>query len=66
MSGDELYDDDVTSGVIDPPKPYAPGRVAGCSTCDRDPEGRQLMPPHTASDRCESGKHDHCSCDTCF
>jgi hypothetical protein len=41
-------------------------RVAGCSTCDRDPEGRQIMPPHDASDRCESGRHNHCSCDTCF
>jgi hypothetical protein len=41
-------------------------RVPGCPTCDRDPEGRALMPPHDASDRCESGKHPHCSCDTCF
>jgi hypothetical protein len=36
-----------------------------CSFCDKyrdDP----MMPPHTASDRCESGKHSHCTCDTCF
>jgi len=68
MSGDELYDDDVTSGVIDPPKPtpHREYRDAGCSTCARDPRGMQMMPPHQASDRCESGKHNHCSCDTCF
>jgi hypothetical protein len=23
-------------------------------------------PRHEASPRCESGKHPHCSCDTCF
>jgi hypothetical protein len=36
-----------------------------CSYCDQfgdDP----MMPRHTPSDRCESGKHPHCTCDTCF
>ena len=23
-------------------------------------------PPHFASSRCESGRRNHCSCDTCF
>jgi hypothetical protein len=41
-------------------------RVEGCSTCARDPEGNQIMPPHDASNRCESGRRSHCSCDTCF
>jgi len=41
-------------------------RVAGCPTCDRDPEAKQMMPPHDASEHCESGKHEHCSCDSCF
>lgn len=34
-----------------------------CSFClAHDGEG----PPHSASSRCESGKHNHCSCDVCF
>jgi len=41
-------------------------RVEGCSICATDPERKQMMPPHDASTRCESGSHTHCSCDTCF
>lgn len=33
-------------------------------------EGKRLFdifaPRHKASNRCESGKHPHCTCDTCF
>lgn len=25
-----------------------------------------FAPRHKASNRCESGKHSHCTCDTCF
>ncbi len=25
-----------------------------------------FVPSHKASNRCESGKHPHCTCDTCF
>ena len=46
--------------------PARNSRVAGCPTCDRDPEGKELMPPHHASLRCESGFRPHCSCDICF
>lgn len=35
-----------------------------CSYCD-GVKG-DFHPPHDASDRCESGKHNHCSCDECF
>lgn len=53
--------------VVKPdPRPARRSRVAGCSTCDRDPEHKKMMPPHDASARCESGKRSHCSCDTCF
>jgi hypothetical protein len=41
-------------------------RKPGCPTCDTDPDGKAMMPPHEASSKCESGKHTHCSCDTCF
>ncbi len=36
-----------------------------CSYCDayRD-EG--MCPSHDASEWCKSGKHEHCTCDTCF
>lgn len=39
--------------------------IANCPFCAQhgaDP----MMPYHDASDRCESGKHPHCTCDTCF
>lgn len=38
-----------------------------CLYCDRErAAGNHFHPPHDASPRCESGKHSHCSCDTCF
>ena len=38
-----------------------------CRTCDNNrDENNEFHPPHDASDRCESGRHPHCSCDTCF
>lgn len=33
-----------------------------CPVCARG----GMMPPHNASPRCESGGHEHCSCDVCF
>lgn len=36
-----------------------------CAYCDKwrtDP----MIPSHTPSERCESGKRPHCTCDTCF
>ena len=35
-----------------------------CNYCDG--EKGTFHPPHDASERCESGMHAHCSCDTCF
>lgn len=41
--------------------------VGVCKTCDEmRKEKSDFHPPHDASPRCESGKHNHCSCDTCF
>jgi len=44
-----------------------------CSFCRREfydktprPDHLPFMPHHKASDRCESGKRPHCTCDTCF
>lgn len=47
------------------PPAWAYRRPLGeCATCDKEGDG--MMPSHTASDRCESGKHNHCTCDACF
>lgn len=38
-----------------------------CAYCDREREaGNSFFPSHTASTRCRSGSHNHCTCDTCF
>jgi len=47
-----------------PPKPVKRHEVDGCPFCERF-KG-QMHPSHDASDRCESGKYDHCTCDVCF
>lgn len=36
-----------------------------CSYCDEH-RTDSMMPRHTASERCESGRHNHCTCDTCY
>lgn len=38
-----------------------------CEYCDREREADcDFHPSHDASDRCQSGKRPHCSCDSCF
>lgn len=38
-----------------------------CAYCDRErADGCSFHPSHDASEDCYSGKHPHCSCDTCF
>lgn len=38
-----------------------------CVYCDREREqNNNFHPYHDASDHCKSGKHPHCTCDTCF
>lgn len=38
-----------------------------CAYCDRlVREDITFAPPHDASPNCESGGHNHCTCDTCF
>lgn len=36
-----------------------------CKFCDAHGDN-DMMPSHDASPRCESGKRNHCTCDTCF
>ena len=51
------------------PKPRRQQLPPGeCAYCDREraQPGQSPMPPHDASRFCESGKHNHCTCDTCF
>lgn len=37
---------------------------AVCPTCVKFKD--QLVPPHYASPKCESGRYNHCSCGICF
>ena len=41
-----------------------------CPTCVQEKLGHKtlspMMPNHKASPRCQSGGHNHCTCDTCF
>lgn len=37
-----------------------------CSELFNHPTLSPFMPSHTASVRCRSGRHNHCTCDTCF
>lgn len=36
-----------------------------CTYCDKHKPG-EMMPSHDPSERCESGKRPHCTCDACF
>jgi hypothetical protein len=36
-----------------------------CGYCQHEMES-DFFPYHDASNFCESGKHNHCTCDTCF
>ena len=49
--------------VTEPPRRRS--RVEDCTYCAAHKPG-EMMPPHDASPRCESGKRNHCTCDTCF
>lgn len=40
--------------------------VEGCSFCEEIKQNGGFGPSHDASNGCESGKRDHCTCDTCF
>jgi hypothetical protein len=51
----------TSTGSIDP----------DCETCQRfflgEPDPAMVFAPrHKASERCESGKHPHCTCDSCW
>jgi len=51
------------SGSYNPSAIY----VDDCSYCQSEKEaGEVCFPDHFAGNRCESGKHTHCSCDRCF
>jgi hypothetical protein len=46
------------------PKPDALSAAFVCTKIATKYEG--FGPPHKASVNCESGKRNHCTCDTCF
>lgn len=53
---------DVASEITATIRRMPPGQCVYCDMWGDD----QMMPRHTASARCESGKRNHCTCDTCF
>ena len=67
MAADNLLTAIVEIARAGAPKPRR-HYVLPVGECKYSDEHRdeQMMPPHDASPRCESGKHPHCSCDTCF
>jgi hypothetical protein len=38
--------------------------IAACAYCQQN-KGK-MHPPHFASPGCQSGHHNHCTCDVCF
>jgi len=41
--------------------------IDGCPYCEQEKaDGNCFFPSHFAGTRCESGKHNHCTCDSCF
>jgi hypothetical protein len=46
-------------------KPFRRNWVNDCEYCRKN-ASREMMPLHDASPCCQSGKHNHCTCDTCF
>ena len=40
--------------------------VGECETCDKNGDAISNTPFHDASARCESGKHNHCTCELCY
>ena len=38
----------------------------GCAYCEQIASEGGFGPSHVASERCESGHREHCTCDTCF
>lgn len=64
MSEETLGVGMVSEGALRPHRRVLllPGK---CTYCDAN-RADEMMPPHDASPRCESGKHPHCTCDICF
>ena len=63
----EATPEDVLAATAAATAPHISPFVDGCSACDTIKTApSQFGPRHFASDRCESGKRNHCTCDTCF
>ncbi len=51
------------------PKPHRRHKLppGECKYCDHEREiSNDFHPSHDATNGCESGKHNHCTCDKCF
>lgn len=53
--------------IAHPPSRRTWALAGQCLYCDEHRRrGDKFLPPHDASERCESGKRNHCTCDVCF
>lgn len=52
----------VADGELDPKCPQCAEAISALEAGQPWPHG----PRHKPSPRCQSGKHPHCTCDTCF
>jgi hypothetical protein len=52
----------ISLGTYDPECPYCAPYIEE----HRETGSAPMMPSHTARERCESGKREHCSCGVCF
>lgn len=48
------------------PVAITPARVSRTPSCDTCWEATDMTPHHDPSPACESGRRDHCTCDTCY
>lgn len=67
MTGSSVTGDDRDGEQPYPATPRHKAPLGECSYCDRErAAGNDFHPSHDASRRCESGRHNHCSCEACF
>lgn len=58
---------DLLDSVSGRPRRRHAAPLGECKYCDGERQRQNaFFPPHDASHRCESGKREHCTCDTCF
>ena len=67
MNGFDKGEIDPTAALRGPSDHRHKAPPGECAYCDAErASGNSFHPPHDARPDCRSGRHNHCSCDTCF